>query len=204
MNVTFPARLLDGWRVCVCACVRVPADAAVVRCAEPTLELVSQSQAVCVHARVRVVKDQNHQQEKHINQEILKLKKQKTKRHQDQEANSTLLHQHHLPCSCSCPPSAWCAACGLCGPAVGPGTEQIPEGVSPWRHAAPPAPLGGTPPARPGPPGAADAHTLRNKPPHTPPVRRSGTVKENTAQQGVPWNAALKGGEICLQKQILR
>lgn len=54
----------------MCACV--PADTVVVRCAEPTLELVSQSQAVCVLAWFRVVKEQNHQQEKHINQEILK------------------------------------------------------------------------------------------------------------------------------------
>lgn len=58
----------------------VPADVVVVRRVEHPLELSSQPQAVRVLARVRVVEEQNHQQEKHINQEILKNKKDKDMR----------------------------------------------------------------------------------------------------------------------------
>lgn len=160
-------------------CGGQPADGVAVRRVEHSQELSSQSPAVRVLARVRVVEEQNHQQEEHINQEILR---NETTRHQDWEAKRALVHPHL--CTCSQPPSAWCAACELCGPAAGPGTEQSPEGVSPWRPVGPPSQPGGIPPARPAPPDAADAHTLRNRAPHTPPVWRSGSVNENTAQQG--------------------
>lgn len=67
-------------------------------------------------------------------------------------------------------PSACCAACGPCGPDVEPETERSPAAVSLWGPAGPLSPPAGTPPARPGPLGAGDAHTLHGKQPHTAPV----------------------------------
>ena len=57
--------------VSVSVCVCVPANVVVLRCVQRSLQLSAQSQAVCVFGRVRVVEKQNHQQEKHVNQEIL-------------------------------------------------------------------------------------------------------------------------------------
>lgn len=73
MKGTFPAHFPDRWR----AGGAVPADVAVVRRVEHSPELSSQPQAVRVLARVRVVEEQNHQQEKHVKQEILKKKNKK-------------------------------------------------------------------------------------------------------------------------------
>lgn len=72
-------------------------------------------------------------------------------------------------------PLAWCATCGPCGPGVEPETEQSPVGVSPWGPVGPLSPPEGTPPARPGPLDAGEAHTLHSKLPHTTPVgQRAG------------------------------
>lgn len=49
----------------------VPADVAVLRRVQRPLQLSSQPQGVCVLSRVGVVEEENHQQEEHVNQEVL-------------------------------------------------------------------------------------------------------------------------------------
>lgn len=67
-----------GWQVCVCVQVCVPADAVVLRCVQSPLQLSAQPQGVRVFGRVGVVEEENHQQEEHVNQEVLTKDKTKT------------------------------------------------------------------------------------------------------------------------------
>lgn len=51
--------------------MHVPADVAVLRRVQRPLQLSSQPQGVRVFGRVGVVEEENHQQEEHVNQEVL-------------------------------------------------------------------------------------------------------------------------------------
>ena len=55
----------------MCACVSIPADVVVVGREQCALQLCAQAQAVCVLGSVGVVEEQNHQQEEHVEQEVL-------------------------------------------------------------------------------------------------------------------------------------
>lgn len=56
---------------CLVFGVHVPADIMVLRCVQRPLQLSLQPEGVCVFGRVGVVEQENHQQEEHVNQEVL-------------------------------------------------------------------------------------------------------------------------------------